>query len=113
MGKNSKQKRFKQKISALKKENHTLYRFEIEDTGIGMEASFLDHIWEPYLQENNRNYSEQKGTGLGMSITKKLVDLMDGIITVESKLGVGSRFIVDIAFDIDLNTPNVKPACMA
>lgn len=88
--------------------NCALYRFEIEDTGIGMEASFLDHIWEPYLQENNRNYSEQKGTGLGMSITKKLVDLMDGIITVESKLGVGSRFIVDIAFDIDLNTPNVK-----
>lgn len=85
-----------------------LYRFEIEDTGIGMEPSFLNKIWEPFIQENGRNRSEHKGTGLGMAITKKLVDLMGGIITVESKLGVGSRFIVEITFDIDLNTQETE-----
>lgn len=88
-----------------------VYRFEIEDTGIGMEPSFLENIWEPFLQENARSHSGQKGTGLGMAITKKLADLMGGTITVESKLGVGSRFTVEMAFDIDKNmreTRNVQ-----
>lgn len=80
-----------------------VYRFEIEDTGIGMEKAFLDRIWEPFLQENCRSCSGQKGTGLGMTITKKLVDLMDGTIKVESRLGVGSRFTVEIAFHIERN----------
>lgn len=77
------------------------YRFEIEDTGIGMESSFLNRIWEPFIQENGRSCSGQKGSGLGMAITKRLVDLMDGTITVESKLGVGSKFTVEIGFDFD------------
>lgn len=85
-----------------------LYRFEIEDTGIGMEASFLEKIWEPFLQENGRDCKEQKGSGLGMAITKKLVDLMGGVITVESRMGVGSRFIVEIPFDIDCNAQETK-----
>lgn len=82
-------------------EDRTVYRFEIEDTGIGMEPAFLCRIWEPFLQEHNGKASEPKGTGLGMAITKKLVDLMDGRITVESRPGVGSRFTVEIAFEID------------
>lgn len=82
-------------------EGRAVYRFEIEDTGIGMEEAFLDRIWEPFLQETCRSCSGQKGTGLGMTITKKLVDLMEGTIKVESRLGVGSRFTVEIAFDIE------------
>lgn len=80
-----------------------VYHFEIEDTGIGMKPSFLETIWEAFSQEKYENYSNYKGTGLGMAITKRLVDLMGGRITVESKLGVGSRFVVEIAFDIDSN----------
>ncbi|NBH14300.1 response regulator [Lachnospiraceae bacterium] len=77
-----------------------VYHFEIEDTGIGMKPSFLEKIWESFSQENTGNCSNQKGTGLGMAITKKLVDLMKGTITVESEQGVGSRFVVEIRFDI-------------
>lgn len=78
----------------------TVYHFEIEDTGIGMKPSFVKKIWESFSQENTGNCSHQKGTGLGMAITKKLVDLMNGTITVESEQGVGSRFAVEISFDI-------------
>lgn len=78
--------------------------FEIEDTGIGMEPSFLNEIWEPFIQGNSRSHKEPNGTGLGMAITKRLVDLMGGMITVESKLGIGSKFTVEIVFDIDCNT---------
>lgn len=84
-------------------EEKAVYRFEIEDTGIGMEEAFLEKIWEPFFQENYRSCNGQKGTGLGMTITKKLVDLMDGTIKVESRLGVGSRFTVEIAFCIERN----------
>lgn len=82
----------------------SLCRFEIEDTGIGMNPSFLNRIWEPFIQESHRNYNGHKGTGLGMAITKRLVDLMGGVITVESRLGIGSKFTVEIAFEIDCNT---------
>ena len=82
----------------------SLYCFEIEDTGIGMEPSFLNKIWEPFMQGNYRSHNQPKGTGLGMAITRRLVDLMGGMITVESKLGIGSKFTVEIPFDIDCNT---------
>ena len=80
-----------------------VYHFEIEDTGIGMKQSFVEKIWESFSQENTGNYSNQKGTGLGMAITKKLVDLMQGTITVESEQGVGSRFVIEISFDLVSN----------
>lgn len=75
------------------------FHFEIEDTGIGMNPDFLEKIWDSFTQENNGNCSEQKGTGLGMAITKKLVDLMGGVIKAESAPGVGSKFIVEIRMD--------------
>lgn len=77
-----------------------VYCFEIEDTGIGMKLEFMEQIWDSFSQENSRNHSGFKGSGLGMAITKKLVDLMNGTIHVESEQGVGSKFIVEIAFDI-------------
>lgn len=90
------------------KSGKSLCHFEIEDTGIGMEPSFLPKIWEPFIQGNGRSHKESNGTGLGMAITKKLVDLMGGKITVESKLGIGSKFTVEIAFDIDRHTQEAK-----
>lgn len=77
-----------------------VYHFEIEDTGIGMKADFLERIWDSFSQENTGNCNGQKGTGLGMAITKKLVDLMGGVIKVESELGVGSKFVLEVTFDI-------------
>lgn len=76
------------------------YCFEIEDTGIGMKPEFLEQIWDSFSQENSRNIGGFKGSGLGMAITKKLVELMHGTIHVESEQGVGSKFIVEIGFDI-------------
>lgn len=74
------------------KSGKSLCHFEIDDTGIGMESSFLNKIWEPFIQGNGRSHNEPVGTGLGMAITKRLVDLMNGTITVKSALGVGSKF---------------------
>ncbi len=79
------------------------FQFEIEDTGIGMKQEFLQHIWEPFAQEDGGNRTNYKGTGLGMAITKKFVDMMGGTITVESRLNEGSIFVVKLGFDIDRN----------
>ncbi len=77
------------------------FHFEVEDTGIGMKPEFLKHIWEPFAQEDGGNRTNYKGTGLGMAITKKFVDMMGGTVTVESRLNEGSKFVVEIGFDID------------
>lgn len=75
--------------------------FIIADTGIGMSEDFQKHAFEAFSQENRETHGELKGTGLGLSIVKKLVDTMGGSIRIESKLGVGSRFIWTQTFDID------------
>lgn len=78
------------------------FRFVISDTGIGMSDSSLEHIFEPFWQENNRRtYCE--GTGLGMSIVKKLVDKMGGTIDIYSKVNKGSRFTIVLTFLISRN----------
>lgn len=77
------------------------FHFEIEDTGIGMKQEFLQHIWEPFAQEDGGNRTNYKGTGLGMAITKQFVDMMGGTITVESLLHEGSKFDIELSFDID------------
>jgi signal transduction histidine kinase len=77
------------------------FRFEIEDTGIGMSEEFQSKIFEAFSQEDNGSRTIYKGTGLGMAITKQYVDLMGGKITVKSKINEGSCFTVDLSFDID------------
>ncbi len=77
------------------------FHFEVEDTGIGMKQEYLKHIWEPFSQEDGGTRTTYKGTGLGMAITKQFVDMMGGVISVESQLNVGSKFIIDIGFEID------------
>lgn len=76
------------------------YIFVIEDTGIGISASFLNHIFEPFERQKNSTISGIQGTGLGLSIVKSLVEMMGGTISVESKEGVGSKFKVDIEFQL-------------
>lgn len=72
----------------------------VEDSGIGMNKEFLEHIFEPFERESNDFTIFTEGTGLGMSITKNLVDLMDGEIKVESDLGLGTRVTLNMRFEI-------------
>ena len=76
------------------------YRWTISDTGIGMSEEFLRHIFEPFTQENNDARSVYHGTGLGMSIVKGLLEQMHGTISVTSREGEGSTFIITIPFAI-------------
>jgi signal transduction histidine kinase/ActR/RegA family two-component response regulator len=77
------------------------YRFEIEDTGIGMSEEFMQHIFEPFSQEEGGSRTNYKGTGLGMAITKQLVTILGGDIEVKSKLNEGSFFAFDLTFGIN------------
>lgn len=76
-------------------------RFVIADTGIGIGSEFLEHLFEPFTQENNHARTHYHGTGLGMAITKNLTAQMGGKISVTSKPGEGSVFTVVIPFSID------------
>lgn len=79
------------------------FRFIISDTGIGMNEGYLEHIFEPFWQENNNGRTYHEGTGLGMSIVKKLIDKMGGTIDIYSKVNEGSRFTIVLPFAVCLN----------
>ncbi len=85
---------------AEKTEKTVTYRWTIHDTGIGMSREFLEHIFDPFTQENTDARSVYQGTGLGMAIAKGLVERMHGSIRVNSAEGVGSTFVVTIPFAI-------------
>ena len=74
------------------------YEFRIKDNGIGMSEEFQKHIFEAFSREESSTVSGIQGTGLGMSITKNIVDLMGGTIAIESEPGKGSEFIVNLCF---------------
>lgn len=76
--------------------HHVIVRYRISDTGIGMSEEFLDRIFDEFSQENDGARTSYKGTGLGMAIAKKYVDLMGGKIKVSSRQGIGSIFTVEI-----------------
>ena len=69
-------------------------RFSVKDTGIGMDKSFIPKIFDSFSQEDSRRSNKYGSTGLGMAITKSIVEMMNGSITVESEKGVGSEFTV-------------------
>ena len=77
-------------------EHHIIVRFRISDTGIGMSEEFQSRIFDEFSQENNGARTSYKGTGLGMAIAKRYVDLMGGEIEVSSIQGIGSTFTVEI-----------------
>lgn len=76
------------------------YQFIIKDTGVGMSEEFVRKIFEPFSREENSTISGIEGTGLGMAITKNIVDMMGGTVSVKSKLGEGSEFTVSLRFRI-------------
>ena len=86
---------FKVEKTARFEDNSTI-RFSISDTGIGMSREFLSKIFDPFTQEDSSRKNKYGSTGLGMAITKNIVQLMNGTISVESEKGKGSTFIVTI-----------------
>jgi CheY-like chemotaxis protein len=82
-------------------EQKVTYRFEFEDTGIGISEEFKAKIFDEFSQEEKGGRSTYQGTGLGMAISKKFIELMGGTIDVRSRLGQGTCFIVELTFDID------------
>ncbi len=83
-----------------KDEKNVIYRWTISDTGIGMSEEFLEHIFDPFAQENTDARSVYQGAGLGMAIVKGLVERMGGHIQVSSRENVGSTFVVTLPFEI-------------
>lgn len=82
-------------ISVEADEEHV--HLTVEDTGIGIEEDFLPQLFEPFKQASTGAARTHEGNGLGLTITKRLVELMGGTVTVESTLGEGSRFIISLA----------------
>ena len=79
----------------------TTMEFVCRDTGIGMTEEFQKHIFEPFAQEDAGSRTKFAGTGLGMAISKNLVEKMGGTITFESKEGAGTTFVIRVPFQID------------
>lgn len=79
---------------------YAMYQTVIEDTGIGMSGEFITHLFEEFSRERSSTESKLNGTGLGMPIVKKLVDLMQGTIEVESKIGEGTKITVILSHRI-------------
>ena len=76
------------------------YIFSCEDTGIGMSEEYLPHIYEEFSREHTSTENKVPGTGLGLSIIKSMIELMGGSIQVESRQGIGTKFTVDLSFDV-------------
>lgn len=76
--------------------DHAVYQFVVEDNGIGISPEFIGRIYDPFEREKNTTFSGVIGTGLGLTIVKKLVNVMGGSIDVQSEPGSGSRFTVTL-----------------
>ena len=81
----------------------TTMEFVCQDTGIGMTEEFQKCVFEPFAQEHTGSRTKFAGTGLGMAISRKLVEKMGGTITFESEKGVGTTFVIRVPFKIDLD----------
>lgn len=87
------------------------YIFIIKDNGMGMSPEFVEHIFEPFERESTVTQNGIQGTGLGMAITKNIVEMMNGVIRVESELGKGSTFTVELGLklqDVEKNAEQIK-----
>lgn len=90
------------RISQLRRDadGYGTYEFRVKDNGIGMDQEFLKTIFDPFTRAKSSTTSGVQGTGLGMAITKNIVDMMGGAIEVESQEGVGTEFILTLPFKI-------------
>lgn len=102
--------RIEMEISQLPQDsnNYTHLRFVVRDNGIGMSEDYVKTIFQPFTREIRSTTNQVQGTGLGMAITKNLVDLMGGTIEVESKKGEGSAFTVDLELRIQKQNVDKK-----
>ena len=91
-------------------EHYAKYRFVVRDDGIGMSAAYQKTLFDPFTREEKSGTNRVQGTGLGMAITKSIIDLMGGTIHVESAPGKGSRFEVVLEFPIDAEADRVQTA---
>ena len=91
-------------------EHYAKYRFVVQDDGIGMSAVYQKTLFDPFTREEKSGTNRVQGTGLGMAITKSIVDLMGGTIHVESASGKGSRFEVVLELPIDAEADKVQTA---
>lgn len=82
------------------RENCATYEFSVKDTGIGMSKEFAEKIFEPFTREQTATVDGIQGTGLGMAITRNLVEMMGGTISVQSEEGKGTEFVVKIDFHL-------------
>lgn len=90
-------------------ENMTDLEFRVKDNGIGMSEEFQKNIFEAFSRESNSTVSKTQGTGLGMAITKNIIDMMGGTITVTSEVGKGSEFVVNISCRLSENPTKFEP----
>ena len=91
-------------------EHYAKYRFVVQDDGIGMSKAYQKTLFDPFTREERSGTNRVQGTGLGMAITKNIVDLMGGSISVESATGKGTRFEVVLEFPIDAEADAVPKA---
>lgn len=89
------------------REGYGLYQFVVKDSGIGMSKEYLKHLFDEFSRERTSTVSKQQGTGLGLAITKRIVDMMDGTVDVESEVGRGSTFTISIPMRIQEHPENV------
>lgn len=91
---------------AVTRQHYARYQFRFEDNGMGMKKEFLQHIFEPFSRAEDSRISKISGTGLGMAITQSIIQLMDGVIRVESEPGKGSRFTIILNLKVQENDNN-------
>lgn len=88
---------------------YTTYEFSIKDTGIGMSTEFVEHVFDTFAREQSSTVSGIQGTGLGMSITKNIVEMMGGTIHVDSEEGKGSKFTVTLTLRLASQPVKYEP----
>ena len=84
------------------------YEIRVKDTGIGMSPEFAEHIFEPFERERTSTVSGIQGTGLGMAITKSIVNAMGGTIGVHSEQGKGTEFVIQLQFRLQSETKQIE-----
>ncbi len=99
--------RVQEKPSSM--QGYASYEFSVKDNGMGMSPDFVEHVFDAFARERTSTISGIQGTGLGMSITKNIVDMMNGTIDVESELGKGTVFTVTVDFKLADKKVNTSP----
>ena len=89
-------------------EGRGLYEIRIKDTGIGMSREFAEHIFEPFEREHNSTVSKIQGTGLGMAISKNIIDMMGGKIEVNTEQGKGTEFVISLSLRLQSERRSVE-----